>query len=167
MLALHKTCCRRQSVCHSSWTGMRRSRDKARPPTSLPSISLAKVPCSCGRVHYRLQTLLLCPHDLEISLSLSAHLHRRRRGDLKCVLWISCLFHHRVVLQFVASREERCSVTETMQHLAREAVCLSLKMKPAVGFTRVGSHFSTQSAVISDDSACLLTLLILCLRECA
>lgn len=108
-----------------------------------------------------------CCFDLEISLSLSAHLHRRRRGDLKCVLWISCLFHHRVVLQFVASREERCSVTETMQHLAREAVCLSLKMKPAVGFTRVGSHFSTQSAVISDDSACLLTLLILCLRECA
>lgn len=92
MLALHKTCCRRQSVCHSSWTGMRRSRDKARPPTSFPSISLAKVPCSCGRVHYRLQTLLLCPHDLEISLSLSAHLHRQRRGDLKCVLWISCLF---------------------------------------------------------------------------
>uniref|UniRef100_A0A8C2WRN7 Mediator of RNA polymerase II transcription subunit 25 n=1 Tax=Cyclopterus lumpus TaxID=8103 RepID=A0A8C2WRN7_CYCLU len=42
----------------------------------------------------------------EISLSLSAHPPPSRQGDLKCVLWISCLFHHRAPLQLIASSEE-------------------------------------------------------------
>lgn len=80
MLTLHETRCRRSdgvAVVCANLQGQHneKSRDKA-PPSNQ----------SCHKDHYRLQTLLPCPHDMEISLSPSARLHPCRQGGLKCVL---------------------------------------------------------------------------------